>query len=131
MAPCGFPMGGTGPGGLVHRRVMVSPRSWTCWCLEVVESPCLGDCRLTRTPVPLDYTRKQDPTTNGWRNGPPSCSWKPQILRQFLERTAQVNHSQYISKRRESDPASGAISYKQNSFSNLPHKGAHFCFLIE
>ena len=47
------------------------------------------------------------------------------------KRTAQVNHSQYISKRRESDLASGAISYKQNSFSNLPHKGAHFCFLIE
>ena len=26
MAPCGFPVGGTGPGGLVHRCMMVVPK---------------------------------------------------------------------------------------------------------
>lgn len=46
-------------------------------------------------------------------------------------RIAQVNHSQHAYKRRESDLVSGAISCKQNSFSNLPHEGAHLCFLIE
>ena len=31
-----------------------------------------------------------------------------------------MNHSQHVYKRRESDLVSGAISCKQNSFSNLP-----------
>lgn len=42
-----------------------------------------------------------------------------------------MNHSQHVYKRRESDLVSRTISCKQNSFSNLPHEGAHFCFLIE
>lgn len=46
-------------------------------------------------------------------------------------RIAQVNHSQHVYKRRESDLVSGAISCKQNSFSNRPHEGAHLCFLID
>lgn len=41
---------------------------------QVVQSPCLGDRRLARIPIPLEDARKKDPTTYGWKNRPSSCS---------------------------------------------------------
>lgn len=52
---------------------------------DVMGSPYLRDYRLVSLPIPLDYAKKRDPTTYGWRNRPLSCSWELLILRHVLE----------------------------------------------